>query len=467
MGDPNPIDTPRTLREIAAELPTTPGVYLFKDAGGRVLYVGKAANLRSRVSSYVQPGANLAASRGPWIERMIGEAVDVDYIECESEVDALLRENRLIKDIQPPYNAQLRDEKTYPYLQVTTREDFPRVSITRQPQSKNARLYGPFVSVADLRAALPLLQRVFKFRTCNLDISEDDDQRRHFRPCILHSIKQCTAPCAARVSKEDYARQIRRFRQFLESKGTQLRRELTRQMQDAAGELQYERAAELRDELKALDALQKRGLVDEHVQPEAFFVDPGEGLQRLAEVLKLGQQPRIIEGIDVAHLAGGESCGSLVCFIDGKPLKSAYRRYRIKSHDRNDDYASVYEVVSRRYRNAAEGEEVFPDIVLIDGGPGQLSAAWSVFEPMGQSPPVLASLAKREEILHVHGRDEPLRLSRHDPALRLLQSVRDEAHRFAQHYHHILRRRATLERDEPVRKRSGKRNGTRSKRRKQ
>ncbi|MFW6066199.1 MAG: excinuclease ABC subunit UvrC [Planctomycetota bacterium] len=466
MADSDPRDTPPPLREQAAELPAAPGVYLFKDAEGRVLYVGKAANLRSRVSSYVQPGANLLASRGPWIERMIREAVDVDYIECESEVDALLRESRLIKDIQPPYNAQLRDEKTYPYLQVTTREDFPRVSITRQPQSKNARLYGPFVSVADLRAALPLLQRVFKFRTCNLDISEDDEQRRHFRPCILHSIKQCTAPCAARVGKQDYARQIRRFRQFLESKGTQLRRELTQQMRAAAEGLQYERAAELRDELRALEALHDRGLVDEHVQPEAFFVDPAEGLQRLAEVLGLNHQPRIIEAIDVAHLAGGESCGSLVCFIDGKPLKSAYRRYKIKSHTGNDDYASIHEVVSRRYRNAAEGEEVFPDIVLIDGGPGQLSAAWSAFEPLEFAPPVLTSLAKQEEVVYVHGRDQPLRLSRHDPALRLLQSVRDEAHRFAQHYHHILRRRATLESDKPVRKRSRKKSQSSRDRRK-
>lgn len=453
MSESDRNEAQRQILGKAAELPAAPGVYLFKDAEGRVLYIGKAANLRSRVSSYLQPGANLSASRGPRIDRMAREAADVDYIECESEVDALLRESRLIKDVQPPYNAQLRDEKTYPYLQVTTREDFPRVGITREPKSKNARLYGPFVSVADLRAALPLLQRVFKFRTCNLDISEGDESRRHFRPCILHSIKQCTAPCAARVGKDDYARQIRSFRQFLESKGTQLRRVLQKQMREAAEALEYERAAELRDELRALDGLQKRGLVDEHVQPEAFFIDPGEGLQRLADVLGLSRQPRIIEAIDVAHLAGGESCGSLVCFIDGKPLKSAYRRYKIKSHDRNDDYASIREVVWRRYKAAGMAEEVFPDIVLIDGGPGQLSAAHEAFEPLELAPPVLASLAKQEEVVYVLGRDEPLRLPRRDPGLRILQSVRDEAHRFAQHYHHILRRRATLQRDEPVRKR--------------
>jgi excinuclease ABC subunit C len=453
MGAPEHDDTLHALREKAAELPAAPGVYLFKDDRGRVLYVGKAANLRSRVASYFQPSANLAVSRSPWIERMVGEVADVDHMACDSEVDALLRENRLIKDIQPPYNAQLKDEKTYPYLQVTTREDFPRVSITREPRTNNARLYGPFVSVADLRAALPLLQRVFKFRTCNLDINADDDARRHFRPCILHGIKQCTAPCAALVSKQDYARQIQRFRQFLESKGTQLRRELSRQMQEAADALEYERAAELRDELRALDGLQKRGLVDEHVQPEAFFVDPGEGLQRLADVLGLDRQPRTIEGIDVAHLAGGESCGSLVCFIDGKPVKSAYRRYKIKSHERNDDYASIREVVWRRYKLAGMAEEIFPDVILIDGGAGQLSAARSAFEGLEFAPPVLVSLAKREEVLHVYGRDEPLRLARRDPALRVLQSVRDEAHRFAQHYHHILRRRATLERDEPLRRR--------------
>ena len=441
------------LRAKAGDLPAGPGVYLFKDAAGVVLYVGKAKSLRPRVLSYLQPSARLGETRGPEIERMVeGLAADVDYLECDSEVDALLRENRLVKDIQPRFNERLRDGKSFPYIQIVTGEDFPRVSITREPAGEGVKLYGPFVSPKDIRAALPLMQRVFKFRTCNLDVAEGDQSRRGFRPCILYNIKQCTAPCAAHVSKEDYAGQIRRLRQFLESKGSTLRRELSQRMKAASDAMEFEKAAAMRDELRALDGLQKRGLVDEHVQPEVFFVDPGEGLSRLGEVLGAGRGVRTIEAVDIAHLGGRETCGSLVCFIDGKPFKPGYRRYRVKSHARNDDYASIREVVWRRYKLAGMCEELFPDVILIDGGPGQLSAARGAFEGLEAAPPMLVSLAKKEEVVYVFGRGEPIRLSRHDPALRLLQSVRDEAHRFAQHYHHILRRRATLETDKPVAK---------------
>jgi len=432
------------IRQKLCELPTDPGVYLFKDAAGVVLYVGKAKSLRSRVSSYFQPSADLPATRGPEINRMVAELVaDVDVLVCDSEVDALLHENRLIKDIQPRFNERLKDDKSFPYLQITTGEDFPRVAITREPKSRGARLYGPFVSVNDLRAALPLMQRVFKFRTCSLDIAEGDESRRHYRPCILHNIKQCTAPCGARVSKADYAKQIDHLRQFLASKGTVLKRELTRQMNIAAEELNFERAAVLRDELRALEGLQKRGLVHEDLQPEVFFIHPTEGLARLGEVLGM-PAPRTIEGVDIAHLAGGQMCGALVCFIDGKAFKSGYRRYKIKTVAGNDDFACIREVVWRRYKYAGMDAELFPDVILIDGGKGQLSAAYSAFDELEFRPPMLIALAKKHEELFLHGRSEPIRLSRHDPALRMLQSVRDEAHRFVQHYHHILRRKAVL-----------------------
>jgi excinuclease ABC subunit C len=434
------------LRDKAAQLPAGPGVYLFKDRLGCVLYVGKAKSLRSRVASYFQPSADLLVSRGPDIQRMVEQLVaDLDVLECDSEVDALLRESRLIKDIQPRFNERQKDDKSFPYLQVTADEDFPRVQITRQPRPKGARLYGPFVSPADLRAALPLMQRVFKFRTCKLDIVEGDPSLRHFRPCILHSIKQCSGPCAALVTKADYAGQVSRLKQFLESKGAKIKAELAAKMKQAAARLEFERAAALRDELAALEGLQRRGLVHEHVQPEVFFVDPAQGLSRLAEVLSLPGPPRTIEGIDIAHLGGGESCGSMVCFIDGRPFKNSYRRYRIKAAEGGDDFACIREVVWRRYKHAGMNEELFPDIILIDGGKGQLAAAYGAFHELAFRPPVLLAIAKREEEVFIHGRREPLRLSRHDPGLRILQAVRDEAHRFAQHYHHILRRKATLE----------------------
>ena len=436
------------LRQQVAELPTTPGVYLFKDTEGRVLYVGKAKTLRSRVASYFQPGANLQDSRGPDIDRMIQDLVsDLEVLPCESEVDALLHEARLIKDIKPRFNLRLRDDKSFPYLMITTQDPFPPVQITRQPLSKGVKLFGPFVNVKELRAAVPLLQRAFKFRTCNLEIVPDDPDRRYFRPCILHNIKQCTAPCADRISKDDYRKNIRRLTQFLQSKRSEVIRQLTAEMQAAAGDLAFERAAELRDELKAIDGLARRGLADEHLQPEVFgapVVDRREALTALAERLGMDEPPRTIEGVDIAHLSGKETVGSVVTFIDAAPFKNGYRRFKIVSHDRNDDTASMREVVWRRYRYAGMDESLFPDIILIDGGKGQLSAAQSAFDELAFRPPLLLSLAKKEETLFIHGRHQPLRLKRTDPALRLLQSVRDEAHRFAQHYHHILRRKAVL-----------------------
>ena len=445
------------LREKLPELPTEPGVYLLKDAGGRVLYVGKAKSLRPRVASYFQPAADLLASRGPEIEKMIASLVaDVEVLVCDSEVDALLRENRLIKDIQPRFNERLKDDKTFPYLQIRTGEDYPRVEVTREPLAEGVKLYGPFVSVADLRAAVPLLQRVFLFRTCKLDIADGDARWLQFRPCILHAIKQCAAPCNFRISAIDYRRNINNLVRFLESKGQAVRRQLTKDMGAAAAALDFERATTLRDQLRAMESLQKRGLVHEHVQPEVFYVDPTEGLTRLGELLEMESPPRSIEGIDIAHLGGGETAGSLACFIDGRAFKDGYRRYRIRTAEAGDDYAAIREVVGRRYQRAGMDEELFPDVILIDGGKGQLAAAFSAFDELLSAPPVLVSLAKREELVHVYGRARPVRLKRNDPALRLLQSVRDEAHRFAQSYHHVLRRRKTLERDQPVRRRRRK-----------
>ncbi len=437
-----------SIRETIASLPATPGVYLFKDHAGIVLYVGKAKSLRPRVASYFQPGADLLASRGPEIARMVERLVtEIDILECDSEVDALLQENRLIKDIQPKFNERQKDGKSFPYLQITTSEDFPRVTITRQPQSRGVKLFGPFVAASELRVALPLMQRVFKFRTCKLDIAEVDEANRFFRPCLLHNIKQCTAPCGNRVSKDDYRKQIRDLTTFLNSKGSQLRKQLEREMAEAVTALEFERAAQLRDELKALDSLQKRGLSDEALQPEVFFIGPmdvTEGLERLGKLLDLPAAPRTIEGIDIAHLGGDDLCGAVVCFIDGKPLKSAYRRYKIRTVAGNDDFASIREVISRRYKHAGHDEEIFPDIILIDGGAGQLTAAMEAFAELGTTPPAVISLAKKDELIHTLDSDEPVRLSKHNPALRVLQAVRDESHRFVQHYHHILRRKTTL-----------------------
>ncbi len=432
------------IRRQIKDFPAGPGVYLMKDAEGRVLYIGKAKSLRDRVASYFQPGADLMQSRGPKIVEMVEKAADIAYLECDSEVDSILQEARLIKDIQPPYNSRQTDDKSFPYLEITTSEDFPGVYVTRTPRPRGSKLYGPFLSAADLRRVVQVLQRVFRFRTCTLEISEADESRRFFRPCILYDIKQCSAPCGERISTEAYRQDIKRLRNFLESKRAAVLRQLEREMTEQAGQKNYEEAARLRDEIQALQSLDDRGEVDEHVQPELFAVDPAGGLEQLTQILGLPRAVRTIEGVDIAHIMGQEAVGGLVCFIDGRPFKKGYRRFRINEMEGIDDYAMIQEVLRRRYRHAGEHEELFPDVILIDGGLGQLHAAQEAFAAMPFSPPMVVSLAKKEELVFVQARSEPVRLSRSHPALRLLQYVRDEAHRFAQHYFHILRQKQTF-----------------------
>jgi len=310
--------------------------------------------------SYFQPSADLLNTRGPDICRMVEKVDDIEFIECESEVDALLKEARLIKDARPPHNVMLRDDKTFPYIEITTSDDFPGVYVTRTPRPKGSKLYGPFLAAAAIRDAMNALQKVFKFRTCELDIREEDESRRFFRPCLLHAIKQCTAPCAALIGKEEYRRDIERLKKFLASKRSALIRQMQSEMETASKERRYEEAARLRDRLKAIQSLALSGDVDEHVQPEVFFIDPRQGLEKLAELLGLEAPPRCMECIDIAHLQGEATVGSLVCFIDGRPFKSGYRRFKIGTVEGVDDYAAIREVIARRYRHAAEGMSCIP-----------------------------------------------------------------------------------------------------------
>ncbi len=445
-NSPEPDTDPKVSADLppaerVKSFPQTPGVYIMKNATARVIYVGKAKNLRSRAGSYFQKGAELEPRIADWVH----EIADIDFMECESEVDALLVESRLIKDIQPTYNKEQKDDKSFPYLQITTHEDYPRVELTRTPESKAVKLYGPFASAGALRGAIQVLQRIFKFRTCSLDIQDGDERWRWFRPCLLASIKQCTAPCNLRISKEDYRKDIRRLQMFLEGNKSRLLSQLEKEMLQASKEMRFEEAANLRDELAMLQSLDERGELDTHVQPEVFYIDPKKGLAGLRKILKLETTPRTIEGIDIAHLQGGQTVASLVQFIDGLPFKPGYRRYKIKDVKGVDDYRSINEIVARRFSRMHDQQEVFPDILLIDGGKGQLSAAMAAFEALEITPPTVISLAKKEEEIFRPGESEPIRLSRSSFALRLLQYVRDESHRFAQHYHHLLRSKSQFD----------------------
>lgn len=440
MADaPLPADNSYAAQKVRS-FPQTPGVYLMKDDAGRVIYVGKAKNLRSRAGSYFLK----AAAEDPRTAKLVLEIRDIDYLDAESEIDALLMESRLIKDILPKFNRDLRDGKSFPYLEIFTHEDFPRVRFTREPKSHGTKLYGPFTNPRGLRGAIQVLQKIFQFRTCSLDIDESDPRWRWFRPCLLASIAQCTAPCNLRISREEYRKIIRRLQRFLEGGRNTLLRELRDEMAEAAGQRNFEDAARLRDEIGMIESLNDRGALETHVQPEVFPIDPKRGLAGLQKVLRLTGRPRTIEGIDIAHTAGADTVASVVQFIDGLPFKPGYKRMKIRGVQGPDDVASIHEAVLRRFEHLQRENETPPDILLIDGGKGQLNAALAALASLGMNSQRVISLAKREELVFQPGVDEPLHLSRHSFALRLLQYVRDEAHRFAQHYHHLLRRKSQL-----------------------
>jgi excinuclease ABC subunit C len=429
--------SPSKLKRVLQALPETAGVYFMKDAKGRTLYIGKAKNLRNRVSTYFHDSYG-----DPRIRAMVSKVDDIEILHAPSEVDALLMEARLIKDVQPRYNDRLKDDKSFTQLAITQFDDFPKVWVVRETDDVEAETFGPFTSAGELRDAVRVLQRIFKFATCTIEMRENDPKRRHFRPCLLHAIRRCTAPCADRVTKERYLADIEMLRKFLRGGREEVVADLRARMKEAARRLEFERAAELRDQVKSLEGLGRRSELD-YIEGDITPMDPREGLQELGRVLGLAAPPRTIEGVDIAHVQGSESVGSLVNFVDGIPFKSGYRKYRIKTVEGIDDFAMIREVVTRRFRRLDEEGKVFPDILLIDGGLGQLHSARAALDQLGVAPPVLLSLAKEEETLFRDGKAIPLEKS--SPALRLLMYVRDEAHRFAQHYHHVLRRKALLE----------------------
>ncbi len=443
----------KALLEKARSLPAVAGVYLMKDAAGVVVYIGKANNLPDRVASYFLPSTDLGVRKQP----LVSLVRDLDVIPCEGEWEALLLEARLVKDLKPRFNAALLDDKTFPYLAVTIREAFPAVVITRDPSHarfKGARIYGPFTSGGSLRHAVQLLQRVFQYRTCDLNIVADDPKNRNFRPCLLASIDQCTAPCAGRISATRYREDIERFCRFLESQRSVMLKELRCEMDAASAEQRYEAAAVLRNQIQAIEKLderERRGQEGEYDwQPEVTISasDPKVGCRSLQRVLGMEQEIRCVEAVDIAHLGGEETVGSLVCFMDGRPWKERYRRYQVRRVT-NDDYEAIREVVSRRFREGSTDPTLLPDVLLIDGGAGQLAAAVEVLEHCSAKPAMVIGLSKRDELLHLPHDSEPIRLSRNHAGLQLCQAIRDEAHRFAQHYHHLLRKKRMLPPLEP------------------
>ena len=553
--------TSNLIAEQLSRFPTTPGVYLMRDAEGNILYVGKAANLHHRVRSYFGTGQKLS----PKLQRMVARVADIDFFVTTSEQEALILELNLIKRHHPRYNVRLKDDKTFPYLKINTGEEWPRVYITRRLEQDGGRYFGPFASAKSVRQTLKAIKGIFPFRFCAKPITGTDS-----RACLEYHMGQCLAPCIGAVSRQEYAEVIKEVILFLEGKQEKIVRELERKMKKAAEALDFEKAALFRDQIQAIHkviegqriAATVRGEQDviafsqekdqayvqvffirnnkltgresfvlqgtQHEEPHQImasfikqfyssspYIPPllllqypvedivvlkdwlqskrgarvdiqvprrgnkkqlvdivaenaRQGLEQLkikqlatpkeleaalAEIereLNLPRLPLRMEAYDISDIQGKAAVGSMVVFERGKPKPAHYRRFRIKTVIGADDYAMLHEVLKRRFKRFSSETStpdtwaIIPDLVLIDGGKGQLNAALSAMGEVGVASVPIASLAKENEEIFIPQRTEPIILPRSSPGLQLLQRLRDEAHRFALGYYQKIRKRETF-----------------------
>lgn len=537
----------QAVLEKVNNLTTQPGVYLWKDAKGHIIYVGKAVNLRNRVKSYVRHDANRAVK----VAAMISHAVDLETIVVANEMEALILENTLIKKHHPHYNIMLRDDKTYPYIKVTLQDDYPRVCMTRRVLRDGARYFGPFADAGAVHRVLKLMQRAFHIRTCR-SLKAD-------RPCLQYHMGHCDAPCVHYITKADYQELVRQAVDLLEGRNTPIIRDLQQKMEAASEALEFEKAAAYRDQIEAIRVIQSQqnivtqggdmdvlglasdagqtcvqiytirsgrlmgretfsldhsddetaadmteAVIDQYYTAQSFIprdivvaavaeqedcerrlsqlkgqqvnlIIPQRGskkkllamaeenarvlleqrrlqwqhdtdktsgaVQALARVLDLPSLPERMECFDISHTQGIETVASMVVFENGQPARSEYRRFKLKTvQGKPDDFKSMAEIMERRYN---EKDWPVPDLIVIDGGKGQLHAALPVIRQAGCEAPVI-SLAKRIEEVFVEGRSDSIILSHHTPELQLLQAIRDEAHRFAITYHRHLRGKRSL-----------------------
>ncbi len=549
--------TPDRMRQ----LPTGPGVYLFKDENGDVLYVGKAKSLRARVRSY----RGLDWTADPKTREMVRRACDLESIVVGSEAEALILEANLIKEHKPRFNIQLRDDKKYPYIKVTLDEPFPRVYVTRHVVNDGSRYFGPYTSVGYVRRALQVVKRLYTVRSCRYDLPDDHPKR----PCLDYHIGRCLAPCVGFQSVESYREMIGEIIEVLEGDVEAVRERVVVRMKEAADKLEFEAAAHHRNVLQGLDTLgrqqrvqrfgggdydvigfardgelasaallrirggtllgrdsmrftantdesesrlvgsfavrhyvgrgdagtrdlprevllpedfedretleeilseaagrrvtlrvpargEKRKLIDlanrnaRHILEERVL-QTGDSVDRAEETLydlqdRLGLKivPRLIVCFDVSHLQGAETVASAVVFENSEPKKSEYRRMKIRGEWGNDDVLSMDEAVTRYFRRRLDEHEPLPNLVLIDGGKGQLGAARRALDELGLEDLSLAALAKKEEEVYMPGRQAPIRIGRRHRSLHLLQRIRDEAHRFAVSYNRRLRSKRTI-----------------------
>lgn len=408
---------PKNLKDKIISAPDSPGVYMFKDARGRILYIGKAKSLKKRLGTYL--GRDLSAKT----VALMSNVSDVEYKLTSTESLSLLLEANLIHKYKPKYNVSLRDDKSFPMVKITN-EEFPAVCVTRKKGQDSARYFGPYTNAGLLRQALKIIRRHFPYRSCKELPAQE---------CIYYRIGLSPAPCAGKINKKEYRKTINNISLILEGKTESLIKKLTREMNQKAKKMQFEEAAKIRDQINALGSLGQA-----HTS-----LSRQEELEELEKIIGLSKLPQRIEAFDISDIYGKEAVGAMVSFYKGLPDKDNYRRFRIKTVNAIDDYKMMGEVVYRRYLRLLEEKLPLPDLILIDGGKGHLMSADRELKRIGLKIP-LASIAKQEENIYTLGRSLAIKLSPNNPALNLIRRVRDEAHRFAVSYHHILRRKKVI-----------------------
>jgi excinuclease ABC subunit C len=455
------------IRKKLRDVPHKPGVYLHKDRLGTVIYVGKARDLRKRVNQYFHPSRRLG-----WdlkFNALVEAIHDFDFHIVRNEPEALLLESKLIKEFKPRYNISFRDDKRFLMLKVNLNDPIPHFTFTRLKKDDSARYFGPFVNSGALRNTFALAQRQFNLRGCRVFTPGEAD----YKHCLYAHLKYCTAPCVGNVTREQYLEQVKAACDFLEGQSRELKPQLEEEMKKAAAAQDFEKAAELRDLIQNLDVTWKRTEKFPRVPYTLpLSLNPGNDLIELAKILGLPAPPQRIEGFDISNISGTFVVASLVSFKNGRPDRTNYRRFKMKTVEGQDDFASMAEVVRRRYsrlqREATAGENepikseneelkieeveadtpaeastpkasTFPDLILIDGGKGQLGVACAELKKLGLENIPVIGLAKEFEEIYQPGQDAPLRLGLNHPAVKLLQRIRDECHRVANSYNAQLR----------------------------
>jgi len=422
-----------------SHLPHACGVYIMRDGAGEILYIGKAIDLAKRVSHYFTPRTGFQEYKNSILTPLVRK---IDYIACESEREALLLEQRLVKKHMPFFNVTLKDDKSYPYVKVSMNEDFPRVYLVRRKLDDGAVYFGPFPKVRPVRHLLRYLwvHHYFPLRPCRWDFSmEKPLDPRKINSCLYYHTGECPAPCAGLVQLEEYRRYAQDVIAFFKGDYEELLERFTAEMKAASERLDYERAAQLRDNIAAISQMGQRVRVEAITEADvAGNVATSRSVTDLQQALGLPNPPFHVECFDISHFQGHQMVASMVCFKGGAPNKDHYRRFKIRTVKGVDDFASMAEVVRRRYKRVMADGERMPDLILIDGGKGQLHAAQAAMKEIGAKAP-LASLAKRIEEVFMPGKEESIILAPNRPALHLLQRLRDEAHRFGITYHRLLR----------------------------